>query len=195
MRSAVILLLACLGLAACAGAGPPLHSPYEASHRYGYRERAIAPDRYEVQYIGPVRYLPSHPGNRPAAIDEAVRVSGELALLRAAELAEENGYAHFAVERRESDVDIRHVREIEEPPFYHYPYYRYPYWHPYYYPYGFPPYAYPVYVREYSIGRAIVTIEAQFLSEPRESSFAVDETLRRLRARYLEPRDGRRRGQ
>jgi len=55
MRAIAKALVKALGLglllAACTAA-PPLLSPLEQAKRYGYSERELAPDRFEVSYQG-----------------------------------------------------------------------------------------------------------------------------------------------
>jgi hypothetical protein len=87
-----LILIAAFALAACATAVGTAYAPAD-SKGYGYRETKIESDRYRVSFAGD--------GATPRAVVE------DYALLRAAELADANGYDWFRVVGRDLDVSDR----------------------------------------------------------------------------------------
>jgi hypothetical protein len=85
-----LMMISALALAACATA---VGTPYAPANRqgYGYFATKIEGDRYRVSFAGD--------GATPAAVVE------DYALLRAAELAVENGYDWFRIVGRTLDED------------------------------------------------------------------------------------------
>src|SRR5690606_23146247 len=90
-------------LGACQSApAPPLMSPIEATRSYGYAERQLAPDRWEVTYVGPIRNTSRFPGPREADEAAARAQVFDLMLWRAAQIAQHEGYHGFRVEQTRS---------------------------------------------------------------------------------------------
>ena len=109
--------LAMILLAACQTTPErPLMSPLDEERGgFGYSERHLAGERYEVSYDGPNRRTWLDGERRAEHIDEARALAYDLALWRAADLALENGFAAFIVAERQTDVE---VEIIEDAPFY-----------------------------------------------------------------------------
>jgi len=96
----LVLTLALL-TAACTGTPAPPYAPYQG--RYGFSERQLDGQSWEVRYVGLGRYgfgPPVSGAARKAMVDEAV----DLALRRAAEIAKANNYLGFAVTRVDTDA-------------------------------------------------------------------------------------------
>lgn len=88
--------------AACSGTAPPPYAPFQG--RYGFSERQVDGQRWEVRYVGLGRYgfgPPVSGAARKALVDEAV----DFALRRAAEIAKANNYLGFAVAHMDTDAE------------------------------------------------------------------------------------------
>ena len=98
--TAIVLLAAC--------AGPPLYQPLTGPRTFGYTERAISVDLFEISY--------QTPRSTTYAVYSTDRVSGrrlqlayDLALLRAAELAISRT-GRFSINRRDNDAKVNIYR-------------------------------------------------------------------------------------
>jgi hypothetical protein len=123
-------LLAAILVAACATPPPkPAMVPLGQTGEFGYSERDLGPDRIEVTYTG--AYVPIAPsGSRddPRVKAEQAKVH-DLALWRAAQLADQRGMAGMKIENETRNTDVHvtqdYVRSL--PPYgpYHWgdPYY------------------------------------------------------------------------
>jgi len=101
----VAVLLAGLALAACGGgARHPLLSPVEEGG-YGYSEQRLGGDRYTVTYLGPNRLSSSAPAARDRDAEAARTQALDLAIWRAAQLAESAGFPAFHIVDQRSSVD------------------------------------------------------------------------------------------
>lgn len=91
-------------LAACQlESSPPLLSPIDASHDYGYSEKQLSPQRYAITYQGPRRIAAAGPeADRSTAA--ALQQASDLAIWRAALLAKSAGYEGFRVTDRQAEV-------------------------------------------------------------------------------------------
>jgi hypothetical protein len=133
-------------LAGCATPAPPKPAmvPLGTAGDFGYTSRDLGPDRVEVSYRGDsVSVSVSNPrddSRTKAELDKA----RDLALWRAAQIAEERGKAGLKVESesRDSDIEVQRRSYYRPSPFYdpfwdpyddpfwpHHGYYRRPYWH------------------------------------------------------------------
>ncbi len=121
-RAALLALLALL--TACAGL--PLYQPASGPGTFGYSERAVGADLYEVSYRAPTRTTYAY-NNADRESDRRIGLAYDLALLRAAELALNSGSPVFAVRRRDNDVAVDLRRGRSTFPSYYGGYRRYPY--------------------------------------------------------------------
>jgi hypothetical protein len=104
------LFLALLLLAACETTPPPpLLSPITATGDYGfgYTERQLGPEDWEVTYVGPVRPGPVYAGANDAMRVAARTQSFDFMLWRAAQIAQSEGFAAFRVGQTRSNIDTR----------------------------------------------------------------------------------------
>lgn len=173
-RLAVLALAAML--ASCAsGPKPPLLSPIEQARGYGYRDAQIGPDTYEVIYLGPsqdtLRLAPE------ADADAARTRATDMALWRAAQIAEQRGFRGFRVSQTRSNTDT-YVQDYD-------PYYG-PYWGPgwgwrqrwaYPYPYAFGP-------TPYATIQPRVTVDMQLRNDLATGDYNAADVISELRARY-----------
>jgi len=100
-----LVLLAVFALAACGGERYPLLSPIQQARDYGYSEEALGGDRYIVSYVGPSRLSSSAPATRDRDAEAARIQALDLAIWRAALLAESAGFAGFRVTSQSSNVE------------------------------------------------------------------------------------------
>ena len=155
---------------------PPL-SPLEQAKQFGYTDRDIAPDRFEVTYLGPRRRVISAvPTPRDAETQPARTEAMDFATWRAAQIALARGIKGLRIVDRQTHVDSH-----PEGP---YPLggNSWPYWR---YPGGFiygPPGFYSV-PAVYFQARATVTV--QLLAEPQQpDDLDAAATIARLRAAH-----------
>lgn len=83
----LILSIGLLAITACASPGP--YRPAASAGGYGYWQQAVEPDRYRVQF---------------RATGKDIARAQDYALLRAAEVTLERGYATFEVVSRSADA-------------------------------------------------------------------------------------------
>lgn len=117
-RTARPLLIASLLIVAGCAAKPPPTVPAMAAlgvtGDYGYSETALAPDLYTVAFVSPSLSAHGDPAQGYGLDGEKQRVAA-LARWRAAQLAQEKGYAAFRVENESRDADV-HVENPPGPP-------------------------------------------------------------------------------
>jgi hypothetical protein len=104
------LLLISLLLGGCETTPPPaLLSPIAGtgSYGYGYAERQVGPEQWEVTYLGPVRRTAAYAGGREADQAAARTQAFDLMLWRAAQIAQREGFPAFRVGDTRSNVDTR----------------------------------------------------------------------------------------
>lgn len=166
------LLLGLCTLGACT-ATPPLMSPLEHAKRYGYSDRELAPDRFEVSYQGPRHPVPSALPTLPEPQVAPVRAEAlDLATWRAAALALARGFKGLRVIDRQSFVDVRPDFLYDGTPS---PTWRYPG-----IVYSSPGYAGTITV--YVQARA--TLTAQFVATPQAGDLDAVATIATLRAAH-----------
>lgn len=113
----------------------PLYRSIAEAESYGYSERRIADDNYEVTYVGPRRRVPANRITREANMEALSVQAEEIAELRAAELALASGYAAYRITDRRTDVEVT----VENYDFYYPGPYYYPYRSPYHHPFFYGP--------------------------------------------------------
>ncbi|MHA1571053.1 MAG: CC0125/CC1285 family lipoprotein [Alphaproteobacteria bacterium] len=114
------LLVAIMLLAACAG--PPLYQPLTSARSFGYTERAVGVDLYEISYDTPRRTTYAiYSTDRES--DRRLQLAYDLALLRAAELAISRT-GKFSINRRDNDARVNIHRNYDSYGTGYSPYYR-----------------------------------------------------------------------
>jgi hypothetical protein len=182
-----LLALLAVALGGCATRQPPVAAMVAQSITgdYGYSEKVLAPDRYQVTFVSPQLRATRDPNQNHGLESERQRVY-DLALWRAAQLAVEKGYPAFKVEQESRDVDVAVNTYYPAPvpifgPFrtWYWPYgYGYGYWPGYYddpYYYGY---------RSRAAGRVTVNLTVAMLQQPAEGSLDAAATVERLRKAY-----------
>lgn len=179
-RTTVIFALAAAVVAACqTGPTRPLMSPFDEREDFGYSERRLSDQRYEVSYQGPNKRTWVDRERRGEDIEEARGLTYDLALWHAAELTSENGFAAFTVEDRRSEIV---VEIIEDAP---YPFYGYTdYTHGFHHLGGHHFYAYPAPILRSAWLQARVSLTVDMMAEAAEGAFDAEATAERLKAKH-----------
>jgi hypothetical protein len=113
-RTRIFAVLA-LALAAAACAERPLYVPYGANTTYGYADRALGDDTYEVSYRPPdYRTYAYGRATRDRVVNDQLSLAHDMALLRAAEIARMRGFPAFRELNRDNDSRV----DVETDPFY-----------------------------------------------------------------------------
>jgi hypothetical protein len=125
----VLTAVLLISLAACATPAPPKPAMVAlgTSGDFGYSSKDLGTDRVEVTYRGgAVKVSVSNP-REDARTQMELDKAHDLALWRAAQIAEERGKAGFKVEneKRDSDVEVQNHSYYRPSPFYD------PFWDPY----------------------------------------------------------------
>ena len=162
---------------------PPVAAmvPQSTNGVFGYSDKMVAPDLYEVAYVSP-------PLRATQAADDAHGLAGEkqrvydLALWRAAQLAQEQKFPAFQVqhESRDVDVTVRHDPVYYPPP----PIFFGPCRWDCGWPYGYWPYPYDYGYRTRAAGRITVTLTVKMLGKATADSLDTAATIERLRKAY-----------
>jgi len=160
--------------------------PQSAGGEYGYTDKPLGATRYEVTYVSP-RLQASVDGEDTHGLESEKQRVYELALWRAAQLADSKGYPAFRVTQESRDVDVTVNRQRSVPPPYFGPFGPWPYRHWAYRPYGYGywPYGYdydwPAYNRTTATGRITVKLTVELLAAAGEGSLETASTLDHLR--------------
>lgn len=183
-RIAAVLTFALL--TACTSPQPrPLYASLQSSGSYGYFEEQLSDDRFRVGYDAPVetRYRGSR-GERQAEVDRKVALAYDIALLRAAELAQTRGHETFRISQRQNNVRIEERDEYRGTP---YPGFYHPYWHHRYF--AVPYYAYPEFIDRVTEIAVSVSFNSH-LGAPvgEEDSFDARDVIARVSQKYGIPR-------
>src|SRR4051812_31509724 len=134
--------LLALSLAACETAPKlPLLSPIEQAREYGYSETQRGRDTYEVTYVAPSQRSTRYQPERDADANAARTRATDMALWRAAQIAQQHDAPGFRVSQTRAETEIANDEYAYPDPFYG------PVWGPGYgrrrfYPYPYP-YPYP----------------------------------------------------
>jgi hypothetical protein len=175
-----VVILTTLTVACAENRKPPVAAmvPQSTNGVFGYSDQMVAPDLYEVAYVSP-------PLRATQAADDAHGLAGEkqrvydLALWRAAQLAQEKGFPAFQVqhESRDVDVTVHHDPVYYPPPLFFGPC-RWDcdlgYW----------PYPYDYSYRIRAAGRIAVNLTVKMLAKAAEDSLDTAATIERLRKAY-----------
>jgi len=183
---ALSVVLAAVALGGCATPPPkPAMVPLGQTGDFGYSERDLDSDRIEVTYTGAAVRVPSDATRTDARVQAELAKTRDLALWRAAQIADQRGMAALKIEKESRDTDVQITRQlVARPiPFGYRPYY----WGHYGY-YGHPGFFYddPFYYQPVrrAAGRVTTTLTVQLfkvrnLDDPTQLSVA--DTLSKLK--------------
>ncbi len=182
LAGAFVVLLLVNG---CATREPPRSAMVSQSITgdYGYSDRTLGGDRYEVVFVTP-RLIASRDAADAHGLEiERQRAYG-LALWRAAQLAQEQGFPAFRVVQDSRNVDVT----VRTQPVYPYPYFGgFGFWRyndDYFWPgYGFAGPAYG-YTRTRATGRVTVTLQIEMLKTTGPGDLDTAAEIERLRKAY-----------
>ncbi len=103
--SAVVLAA---GLAACgAPSSVPLMSSWESETGFGYTERRLGGERYEIRYVTPFVRTSLDPKKRAEEVERLGELAYEIALWRTANLAIARQFEAFAIASSQGDVEVQ----------------------------------------------------------------------------------------
>jgi hypothetical protein len=190
----LIASLALVAVSACSAPAPrPAMVPVGEVGQYGYSTSPADSNRFEVDYVTPVLRTSLRDSAREEEIEAEKLRAYDLALWRAAQLAQERGYAAFIVEESSHDADV----EIDEGGYYgnrygyawhnHFgnPYGRYPYGNLGYYPYfAYHPYAFGHYERPHASMQVHVRLLIREAAPDEASALDTAATIARLALAY-----------
>lgn len=177
-------------LTACTTPVPkPAMVPIGQTGDFGYSEQDLGGDRIEVTYAGAAVRVPADATRDDARVQAELAKTHDLALWRAAQIADERGMAGLKVEKETRDTDIavsQYLVPHSSPLGYR------PYGYPYRYPYGYygPGWFYdddPFYYQRVRRGAGRVTTRLTVLllktyDAADATQLSVKETLSRLQA-------------
>lgn len=183
---AAVLAAALVG--ACATPAPkPAMVPLGQTGEFGYSDRDLGQDRIEVTYTGANIRVSASEGRDDSRVTAEEAKIHDLALWRAAQIADQRGMAAMRIENETRDTDVEVTRQYVQRfvpygyahPFYwrHHGYCCGPTWF-----YDDPFYYQPV---RRAHAQAVTTLTVQLLKQydPNDTTqIAVDQTLERLRA-------------
>lgn len=169
---AALIGLALLG-GCVTGPPPPLLTPLAAGGNFGYAETPLSGDRQTVTYVAPSRLTNSYGPAREADAQATRTLAFDMAVWRAAQLAEAQGFAGFRVSDRRSDSDTY------PDPFYD-PWDPWPCWGC--RRFGFPYDAYRG--SPYAYLQTRVTITVEMLHDPGPGDYKADDAIAQLRRTY-----------
>ena len=171
--------------AGCATPEPkPAFVAYGTAGTFGYSDTRLADDLYQVTYVTPYIRTATDEAGRAAELAQQKQQAYELALWRAAQLAEKAGYPAMQVENQSNDANVELRSEPDFSPAPTPLYYNYgtgPYYRP--YPvYGYP-WGYTGYTRRAS---AIITaqLRVRLLHDVTKDAIDTKTTETQLASRY-----------
>jgi hypothetical protein len=192
LLTAVLLAAACTNTPGSQPVLVPAMAPLSATGDYGWSETELAPDRYEVAFVTPSLSAHGDPEDDFGLVGERQRTY-DLALWRAAQLAQEKGYPALVVETESRDVEVDIVDPPGPPPYVSAPlrtmsgppcrwdcgrpigYWGDPYFNPAYDRW---------YRRAHSSGRVSATLTVKFLPAPTAGAQNAATTAARLQSIY-----------
>ena len=149
---ALSALLGALALGACTTPAPPKPAmvPLGQTGDFGYSAQDLDANRIEVTYTGASVKVPTDASRNDPSVRAELAKTRDLALWRAAQIADERGMAAMKIEKESSDTDVNVRRDYVARPYpfaygpgfccgygyRHYGYYGSPWWfndYPYYY--------------------------------------------------------------
>lgn len=177
--------------AACVTPPPPKPAmvPLGQTGDFGYSDRDLGKDRIEVTYTGSVIRVSSRAGREDSRVKAELAKIHDLALWRAAQIADQRGVAAMKIENETRDTDVRVTQQYVQSfgafgygPYYPYGYYRRgfccgPSWY-----YDDPFYYQPV---RRANAQAVTTLTVQLLKQqdPNDATqLSVKDTLAKLQS-------------
>jgi hypothetical protein len=161
-------------IAGCA-TGPqyPLYSPLAVTGTFGYSEQAISSSSYRVTYISPRRTSFSPYARSEPQRTYMLNLTNDMAMIRAAELAEAQGHETFRVTQRDNDSDVDRQ--------YYHGWCNDPFWprRPYYYSHS-----YRCGPDGYTYFQSRSTLTVEFGHKPGENHFVAKDVLMQLQQTY-----------
>ena len=120
-------------LSACAASPPkPAMVPLGQTGDFGYSERDIGTDRIEVTYTGSNIRVSSVQGRNDSRVSAEQAKIRDLALWRAAQIADQRGMEAIKIENETRDTDLQvtqqYVQRLAPFPYYGYGGFGHPYW-------------------------------------------------------------------
>ena len=187
-------LAAVLLVAACSTPAPPrpVMQPLSVAGDFGFSDRHIDSDTLEITYRGAEVKLSSSNPRGDARISSEKDKVHDLAVLRAARIAQERGAPAFRIvsEKTDSDIDVQSYPRCQPSPFWGYPGYGF-YGHRHAYGYGYggygwPGYGYPCSERRWASGKAISVLTVDLIAKPvaGDQSLGTAETIAKLEKIY-----------
>lgn len=186
----VVILVSALGglTAGCASKPQPRVAamvPLGTNGDYGYSEKMIGQDLYTVRFSSPSLHATEDAASSHGLDGEKQRAY-DMALWRAAQLAQQAGKPAFEVQQESRDVDVTVRRDRVYPTYVPAPYFygrhcRWPCYWPGYYPYD---YGYYDRYRTKVTGRIIVDLKVKLLPNMTDGAFDAAATAARLSKSY-----------
>jgi hypothetical protein len=178
-----IVVLGALTTACTQNRKPPVAAmvPQTTNGVFGYSDKMVAPDLYEVAYVSPRLRATQDADDAHGLAGEKQRVY-DLALWRAAQLAQEKGFPAFQVQHESRDVDVTVRRDpvyYPPPPIFFGPCRWDCGW-----PYGYWPYPYDYSYRTRAAGRITVNLTVKMQAKATGDSLDTAATIERLRRAY-----------
>jgi hypothetical protein len=179
------LVLAALLVGGCQTApAPPLLSPIgeTGAYGYGYAERQLGPEAWEVTYVGPLRRTSAYAGSREADQIGARTQAFDLMLWRAAQIAQREGFPAFRVGDSRSHVDTR-IEDYGYDPLYGPPWGWGPGWGPRrrFYPY-YP--SYPYARSTWAYLQARISADIRLLRAASPGDYVAEDVIAQARRNY-----------
>lgn len=116
---ALSALLGALALGACTTPAPPKPAmvPLGQTGDFGYSANDLAADRIEVTYTGAAVKVPTDANRSDPRVQAELAKTRDLALWRAAQIADERGMAAMKIEKENSDTDVQVTRQYVARPY------------------------------------------------------------------------------
>ncbi len=153
----------------------PLLTPLAVGGDFGYAETPLGNDRHAVTYVAPPRLTSPYGTARESDAQAARTLAFDMAVWRAAQIAQAQGFAGFRIIDRRSDVDTY------PDPFYD-PWDPWPCWQC--RRFGFPYYPDPYRGSPYVYLQARVTVTMLMLHDPGPGDYKADDAIAQLRRTY-----------
>lgn len=176
LRQAVVALIGLTLLAGCVSTPPPpLLTPLAVAGNFGYAEAPLGSDRFSVTYMAPPRLTSLYGSARETDAQATRTLAFDMAVWRAAQLAQAEGFAGFRIIDRRSDVDT-----FPDP--LSQPFDPWPCWEC--RRFGFPYYADPFRGSPFVYLDTRVAITVQMLHDPAAGDYRADDLIAQLRRTY-----------